>query len=900
MDQDALIPLPPQDLGDLRDQPELQALLANPALMNHPQIAQLYAQFQQDQANLMNLPPLPPLPPVPPLPPLQQQQDVPMNQDPMLPLQPPVVPAAAQAPPPAAAAQHPLAPQFHLHMQGFMDGFAAIPVLGFAPLGPGQFPPPLRRRVAVARRLPPPPPPPPAAVPPQPQNAAGIVAGILQVAVDRAEAPAQVEGVQIHAIPVYRGGLLHPPMVFGGALAALRNVPADAPPDAGNAAEDDNAVHRGDFRLDDPMDIAAGMGLFDEDWLGPLRGDFGDDEPVERRRPATANDGAGERTPPRDVPARLEEPCEQEIHASCPICILPFKNDTEGSRTARVLSCGHLICSGCVKQFLRNLKENRTMSYHHSYDKAPCVVCQRTVHWRGIPECKTVGYLYEQLELTNDERSTVDEAAIAKIRTDARKRTHRLLDNISSSCHEMATKIRKLVRKADRVYDDSLERASHATGRETWRRIESEAHADAVVKVVQDEADRLSYLEILFNEQYVQLNKLLEEITSSPLNIPKEHPAKLLTSDAVLTLCLFTAVALSYRDLGAPGWSCDEDLMKRSKKVPENVHSLRPADIDIIAAIGDSLTAGNGAGAEGEDVLAIAIQFRGLNWAAGGDNSLDEHITITNILKKFNPNLFGYSIRTGSANVWETAHLNAGVPGAHSADVYEQANDLMRRMKDHPDIDFMNQWKLVHIFIGANDICSWCHRGDSMNADAYREHLRKGIQYMKENMPKTIVVLTGMIDINLLRRIDNAHLVCKEIHTFECKCEGNATVTDADLSGICHGYMTTMQELQDSGEFDTTDDFTLIIEPYLELTTDIGRNPDGTPNMDFFAPDCFHFAAYGHAIVAKNLWNNMLQPVGGKTAANLTDNGEPLICPDKDCPFIRTTKNSDNCASYMN
>lgn len=33
-----------------------------------------------------------------------------------------------------------------------------------------------------------------------------------------------------------------------------------------------------------------------------------------------------------------------------------------------------------------------------------------------------------------------------------------------------------------------------------------------------------------------------------------------------------------------------------------------------------------------------------------------------------------------------------------------------------------------------------------------------------------------------------------------------------------------MQELQDSGEFDTTDDFTLIIEPYLELTTDIGRN----------------------------------------------------------------------------
>lgn len=33
-----------------------------------------------------------------------------------------------------------------------------------------------------------------------------------------------------------------------------------------------------------------------------------------------------------------------------------------------------------------------------------------------------------------------------------------------------------------------------------------------------------------------------------------------------------------------------------------------------------------------------------------------------------------------------------------------------------------------------------------------------------------------------------------------------------------------MQEMQDSGEFDTTDDFTLIIEPYLSTMDDISRN----------------------------------------------------------------------------
>ncbi|GMS79098.1 hypothetical protein PENTCL1PPCAC_1273, partial [Pristionchus entomophagus] len=368
---------------------------------------------------------------------------------------------------------------------------------------------------------------------------------------------------------------------------------------------------------------------------------------------------------------------------------------------------------------------------------------------------------------------------------------------------------------------------------------------------------------------------------------------------SVLFLCFFAAVVvLAYRDLGAPGYSCDADLMRRSKTMPKSVHSLRPADIDIIAAMGDSLTAANGAGAEGEDVLAIAIQFRGLSWPIGGDNTLDEHITIANILKKYNPNVFGYSIRTGSANVWETAHLNAGIPGAHSSKMEEQAEDLVRRMKEHPEIDFFNQWKMVHIFIGGNDICGWCKFNDGVSGEDFTNKIRKGVQYLKANMPKTIVVLTGMIDIALLRKLDRTQHVCEEIHTFECKCEQNQTISDAALSNICHEYMDTMQDLQDSGEFDTTDDFTLVIEPYLETITDLSKNPDGSYNMDFFAPDCFHFAAYGHAIVGKNLWNNMLQPIGGKTAANLTDNGEPLLCPDPSCPFIRTTKNSAKCEAY--
>uniref|UniRef100_A0A8R1USB4 Phospholipase B1, membrane-associated n=1 Tax=Pristionchus pacificus TaxID=54126 RepID=A0A8R1USB4_PRIPA len=389
----------------------------------------------------------------------------------------------------------------------------------------------------------------------------------------------------------------------------------------------------------------------------------------------------------------------------------------------------------------------------------------------------------------------------------------------------------------------------------------------------------------------------------------------------VIVLCSLLSVGLGVvRDLGMPGWSCDAGLMKKSKSVPQSVHALRPADIGIVGAIGDSLTAGNGAGAEPGDILGVAIQYRGLTFSVGGDKSLDEHITMANVLRKFNPDLFGYSVKTGSSNVWETAALNGAIPGAHSWDLLEQAHDLVRRLKEHPDTKYEEKWKLIHIFIGGNDMCAWCVHQKKESADAYRDNIRAAIQVFKDELPKTMVVLTGMVDISLLRIEDADQELCKKIHVLECECEMNPNVTDEMLGDETKLYQQKEQELQDSGEFDTTDDFTLIIQPFFEGVKDVGRNvtfssytlftkltrmssklcsqPDGTPNMDFFAPDCFHFAAYGHAITARALWNNMMQPVGSKTTANFTDNGEPLLCPEPTCPFIRTTKNSVDCTKH--
>lgn len=55
---------------------------------------------------------------------------------------------------------------------------------------------------------------------------------------------------------------------------------------------------------------------------------------------------------------------------------------------------------------------------------------------------------------------------------------------------------------------------------------------------------------------------------------------------------------------------CDLKHGARSEKVPNSVHELRPGDIDIIAAMGDSLTAGNGALAT--NMMQVTLEYKGL------------------------------------------------------------------------------------------------------------------------------------------------------------------------------------------------------------------------------------------------------------------------------------------------
>lgn len=174
----------------------------------------------------------------------------------------------------------------------------------------------------------------------------------------------------------------------------------------------------------------------------------------------------------------------------------------------------------------------------------------------------------------------------------------------------------------------------------------------------------------------------------------------------------------------------------RSGKVPKSVHQLRPGDIDIIAAMGDSLTSATGANSR--NILEALIENRGLSWSGGGQGNWRTTLTLPNIMKEFNPKLFGYSLSDAYV-IHKPAQFNVAENIATASDMPFNAKTLLQRMKEDSRVKWKEHWKLVTLMIGGNDFCSdVCYQTNAtqwINQDQER-YLIKTLRYMRDTYPR--------------------------------------------------------------------------------------------------------------------------------------------------------------------
>jgi len=312
---------------------------------------------------------------------------------------------------------------------------------------------------------------------------------------------------------------------------------------------------------------------------------------------------------------------------------------------------------------------------------------------------------------------------------------------------------------------------------------------------------------------------------------------------------------------------------------PKNIHDLHINNIDIVMALGDSITAGFGI----KGSAGLYKEFRGRSWSIGGDYN---QITIPNFIKYYNPNVKGYSVNSHIVEVCndeycigkyhpEYDRYNSAQSGSTALNLIHQINYLKSQF-NYSDID---KWKLITLFIGANDLCGICN-DKNFQPTLFKKNLKLALQYLKSNFPKSFVNLPLIFNVSHVYELSKKTKYCTDIHRIipsECSCafdkkngDKNRKIMDSDTKI----YQKIMYDVAHEINTDVYDNFTIVIQPMFAMTN-ISKL-----TIDFLSTlDCFHPSLLAHQSMAISLWNNMFRhPLDKKALVEYPN----LECPGND------------------
>eukprot|EP00042_Codosiga_hollandica_P046695 m.494198 g.494198 ORF g.494198 m.494198 type:complete len:368 (+) comp57288_c0_seq17:77-1180(+) len=333
----------------------------------------------------------------------------------------------------------------------------------------------------------------------------------------------------------------------------------------------------------------------------------------------------------------------------------------------------------------------------------------------------------------------------------------------------------------------------------------------------------------------------------------------------VIALALVAAVS-AYRD---PIPQCPTFP---ARLPPSNVNELKPQDIRVVMAMGDSITAGFSMLSRAEDFdLEAILEYRGAQALIGGDPT---NITLPNFLRHYTPNnvMYGASINVSlpiDADIFhggqlipndpKICHLNAAQSGAIAANLISEAEYLIRELPRQA-LGLENEWKVLSILIGANDLCNCCH--DPVPSDhtpeAFARYLNQSISMIQGNISRVFVNLLPMFNISQVYWNDplpHCRLFWDVVTECECMSSSNATRTAMDDMTIL--YNQQIESLASYWNGLKLDDFAIVVQP---MTYDLV-----IPNNTFVSRlDCFHPSLLADEAMAIALWNNMITPAAQK------------------------------------
>jgi len=309
-------------------------------------------------------------------------------------------------------------------------------------------------------------------------------------------------------------------------------------------------------------------------------------------------------------------------------------------------------------------------------------------------------------------------------------------------------------------------------------------------------------------------------------------------------------------------WACP------SVPVPaptDDIRKLKPGHIKVVMAMGDSITAAMSA--KDTNVLNLK-EYRGLSFPIGSDAGAN---TLPNFFKQYAPT--GYPIG-GSTGIGKrtiaTNGLNAAVSGAINSDMLGQAEWLVQQLKANTKINLKEDWKVLTIWIGSNNLCDVCNNDAANNAKNFRSQIFSALDYLRNNVPRLFVNLLANLDITRLYDFNTG--ACTILHGYECSCGANRNAAVREgVKNHLKQYVATAYDIAANYTSKGNPSFAVVVQPFLVDTVIYNRT-------FLSAADCFHPSALAHSVAGTALWNAMITPAAKKKIA--WDHTEVPICAD--------------------
>ncbi|KAI8914324.1 GDSL-like Lipase/Acylhydrolase-domain-containing protein [Gorgonomyces haynaldii] len=313
---------------------------------------------------------------------------------------------------------------------------------------------------------------------------------------------------------------------------------------------------------------------------------------------------------------------------------------------------------------------------------------------------------------------------------------------------------------------------------------------------------------------------------------------------------------------------------------PSSIRDVRADDIKVIGALGDSITAGYVAkGFSGSFGLDDLIEYRGVSYSVGGDKGVQ---TVGNYFAKYNSALVGRSLGQNGLLGGAGANRNGdvAVTGAVVGNVGNQVSNLVSYMKANSK-DFKNDYKYITLFIGANDLCTYCN--NLVSADTYEAQIRSTLESIRTQIPRVIVNIPQLFNVSGLYPVTANDANCKKqrssFFVVTCKCAfDSGTAGDnkrATMDNLAVQYNQRLVKIRNDYQAKNYNDFMMTTDPASGTFSLVNAG------ISFLSTaDCFHPNTKAHALFATSVWNNLFKPYDQKSP--VFDLGAKIMCPTED------------------